>query len=113
MPLLVLTPLTFLGGTFYSLSMLAQPWRSMAMANPVDNPSQRVAMDLLRPFGRGYPHFRRADAGVFAGVHNGDRGHLPDGVSVKELKTRTCPSETTKRGTFLPLSEWPSNDGLV
>ncbi|WP_295639643.1 ABC transporter permease [Novosphingobium sp.] len=34
-PMLVLTPLTFLGGTFYSLSMLAQPWRSVAMANPV------------------------------------------------------------------------------
>lgn len=34
-PMLVLTPLTFLGGTFYSLAMLPQPWRSVAMANPV------------------------------------------------------------------------------
>lgn len=34
-PLLVLTPLTFLGGTFYSIDMLAEPWRSVALANPI------------------------------------------------------------------------------
>jgi ABC-2 type transport system permease protein len=34
-PLLILTPLTFLGGTFYSIDMLPDPWRSIAMANPV------------------------------------------------------------------------------
>lgn len=34
-PLLILTPLTFLGGTFYSIEMLPEPWRSIAMVNPV------------------------------------------------------------------------------
>lgn len=34
-PMLVLTPLTFLGGTFYSIDMLAEPWRTVALANPV------------------------------------------------------------------------------
>ena len=34
-PLLILTPLTFLGGTFYSIDMLPEPWRSIAMVNPV------------------------------------------------------------------------------
>lgn len=34
-PLLILTPLTFLGGTFYSIDVLPEPWRSVAMANPV------------------------------------------------------------------------------
>ncbi len=34
-PLLVLTPLTFLGGTFYSITMLAEPWRSVALVNPI------------------------------------------------------------------------------
>lgn len=34
-PLLILMPLTFLGGTFYSLDMLGEPWRSVAMVNPV------------------------------------------------------------------------------
>jgi len=34
-PLLILTPLTFLGGTFYSIDMLAQPWRTVALFNPI------------------------------------------------------------------------------
>jgi len=34
-PMLVLTPLTFLGGTFYSIDMLAQPWRTIAQFNPI------------------------------------------------------------------------------
>jgi ABC-2 type transport system permease protein len=34
-PLLILTPLTFLGGTFYSIDMLAEPWRTIALGNPI------------------------------------------------------------------------------
>lgn len=34
-PLLILTPLTFLGGTFYSIEMLPAPWRSIALVNPI------------------------------------------------------------------------------
>lgn len=34
-PMLVLMPLTFLGGTFYSIDMLAEPWRSIALFNPI------------------------------------------------------------------------------
>jgi len=34
-PLLVLTPLTFLGGTFYSIDMLGEPWRTVALFNPI------------------------------------------------------------------------------
>ncbi|SEQ73484.1 ABC transporter permease [Sphingobium sp. YR768] len=34
-PLLVVTPLTFLGGAFYSVHMLAQPWQTMTLFNPI------------------------------------------------------------------------------
>lgn len=34
-PLLFLTPLTFLGGTFYSIDMLPEPWDTIALANPI------------------------------------------------------------------------------
>ena len=34
-PMLVVTPLTFLGGAFYSIDMLAEPWRSITLFNPV------------------------------------------------------------------------------
>lgn len=34
-PLLIVTPLTFLGGTFYSIDMLPPFWRAVTLANPV------------------------------------------------------------------------------
>ena len=34
-PMLILTPLTFLGGTFYSIDMLGEPWRTIAQFNPI------------------------------------------------------------------------------
>lgn len=34
-PLLVITPLTFLGGTFYSINVLPPFWRTVALFNPV------------------------------------------------------------------------------
>ena len=34
-PLLIVTPLTFLGGSFYSIDMLPAPWRTITLFNPV------------------------------------------------------------------------------
>lgn len=34
-PLLILMPLTFLGGTFYPVSMLPEPWQTVTMINPI------------------------------------------------------------------------------
>ena len=34
-PMLVVTPLTFLGGSFYSIDMLPAGWRTVALLNPV------------------------------------------------------------------------------
>jgi ABC-2 type transport system permease protein len=34
-PMLIVTPLTFLGGAFYSVDMLAEPWRTVTLFNPV------------------------------------------------------------------------------
>ena len=34
-PSLVLTPLTFLGGAFYSIDMLPAPWRTATLLNPI------------------------------------------------------------------------------
>ncbi len=34
-PLLIMTPLTFLGGAFYSIDMLPEPWRTVSLFNPV------------------------------------------------------------------------------
>lgn len=34
-PMMVITPLAFLGGSFYSISMLPDPWKQIALGNPV------------------------------------------------------------------------------
>ncbi len=34
-PMLILTPLTFLGGTFYSIDLLQEPWRTITLFNPI------------------------------------------------------------------------------
>jgi len=34
-PMLIVTPLTFLGGAFYSINALGEPWRTITLFNPV------------------------------------------------------------------------------
>lgn len=34
-PTFVLTPLTYLGGVFYSIDLLPEPWRTLSLGNPV------------------------------------------------------------------------------
>jgi len=34
-PMLVITPLTFLGGAFYSVKALGEPWRTITLINPI------------------------------------------------------------------------------
>jgi ABC-2 type transport system permease protein len=34
-PMLVITPLTFLGGAFYSIDMLPPAWRTFSLFNPI------------------------------------------------------------------------------
>ena len=34
-PLMIVTPLTFLGGSFYSITMLPEPWQTISLFNPV------------------------------------------------------------------------------
>src|SRR5690606_32694681 len=34
-PMLIITPLTFLGGAFYSIEMLPEPWRTISLFNPI------------------------------------------------------------------------------
>ncbi len=47
-PIMVVTPLAFLGGSFYSISMLPQFWQKVALFNPVVYLDQRLPLELLR-----------------------------------------------------------------
>src|SRR2546425_10278607 len=57
-PLLVITPLTFLGGSFYSINVLPPVWRTISLFNPV--------IYLISGFR--WAFFETADVGVGVGV---------------------------------------------
>ena len=45
-PMLVVTPLTFLGGSFYSVNMLPSGWRTITLLNPVVYLISRLPLEL-------------------------------------------------------------------
>ena len=47
-PMLIVTPLTFLGGAFYSIDMLPPAWRTVALVQPGRLSDQRLSLELLR-----------------------------------------------------------------
>ena len=47
-PLLIVTPLTFLGGSFYSIDMLPPFWQTVDAVQPGGLPGQRLPLELLR-----------------------------------------------------------------
>ena len=47
-PLLVITPLTFLGGSFYSINVLPPIWQTVTLFNPVVYLVSRLPLELLR-----------------------------------------------------------------
>ena len=51
-PMLIVTPLTFLGGAFYSIDMLPPGWRTVTPLQPGRLPDQRLPLELLRHVGR-------------------------------------------------------------
>ncbi len=51
-PLLIITPLTFLGGTFYSVKMLPPFWQKVTLLNPVVYLISGISLELLRDLRR-------------------------------------------------------------
>jgi ABC-2 type transport system permease protein len=84
-PLLIITPLTFLGGSFYSIGMLPPIWQKVALFNPV--------VYLISGFR--WSFYGLADVGVgisvgmtlaFPGVPHRRMVDLQDRVSAEELR---------------------------
>ncbi len=57
-PILVITPLTFLGGSFYSISMLPEFWQNVSLLNPV----------LYLISGFRYSFYEVSDVSVFTSI---------------------------------------------
>ena len=90
-PSLVVTPLTFLGGAFYSIDMLPQPWRTVSLFNPVVylvsgfRWSFYGVGDVAR---RDEPRLRRGFHGAVPGVAVVD---LPHGLPSEAVKVDVSP----------------------
>ena len=78
-PLLIITPLTFLGGSFYSINMLPPLWRQLTLFNPV----------VYLVSGFRWSFYGHSDVGVgFSPVQRGDLVDLPDGLSPARVNRR-------------------------
>ena len=83
MPMLVITPLTFLGGTFYSIDVLPPAWQTVTLVQPGGVPDQRLSLELLRDRRRARRREPRDDGAVPRRVPRGRVVDLQDGHRLK------------------------------
>ncbi len=89
-PLLIITPLTFLGGTFYSTSVLPPFWRTVTLFNPLVYLISGLSLELLRHRRRQYRGEPGDDAVVPRDLHGDRLVVLQDRLSAEELdRTRS------------------------
>ena len=86
-PMLIITPLTFLGGAFYSVKALHEPFRTITLFNPVVHLDQRLPLELL--FGRRRAGLveRRRHPGDHRRLHGGDRLDVQDRLPAQAVSS--------------------------
>ena len=97
-PLLIVTPLTFLGGSFYSVNMLPPFWQTVTLFNPVVYLVSGLPLELLRTGGRQPVGEYRHDQLLPRGLPRDGVVDFQDGLPAKVLtrQTRIFP------GRFMP-----------
>ena len=85
-PMLVVTPLTFLGGAFYSIDMLPADLAHGRAVQPGRLPDQRLPLELLRHGGRRRGRQPGDDVRVPADLAGGGGLDVQDGVPAEEVK---------------------------
>ena len=83
-PMLVVTPLTFLGGSFYSVNMLPSGWRTITLLNPV--------VYLISGFRWSFYEIADVSVAVSVGMTLGLSGRL-HGRGVVDLQDRLSAEE--------------------
>ena len=89
-PLLIITPLTFLGGTFYSTSVLPPLWQTITLFNPVVYLDQRLPLELLRDRRRQRRRQPWHDAVLPRRLRRHHLVDLQDRLSSEELTGASC-----------------------
>ena len=87
-PSLVVTPLTFLGGSFYSIDMLPRRLAHDQPVQPGGVPDQRLSLELLRQVRRQRADQPRPGAGHHGGLLRGDFLDDPQRLAPEALKLR-------------------------
>ena len=86
-PLLIITPLTFLGGSFYSIDMLPPFWRTDHAVQSGGLSDQRLPLELLRYRRCQRRRQPRHDAGVPRHLHGHGMVDLQDRLPAEELRS--------------------------
>ena len=84
-PLLVITPLTFLGGSFYSVNVLPPFWQTVTLVQSGGLSDQRISLELLRRCRCRYRHQHRIHAGVPGGLPGRRVVDFQDRIPAEEL----------------------------
>ena len=84
-PMLIITPLTFLGGAFYSIDMLPPAWRTVTLFNPVVYLISGFRWSFYESSDVERGNQPGDDAGIFRALPECGRLDFQDRLSVKEL----------------------------
>ena len=107
MPLLIITPLTFLGGSFYSISMLPPVWQTVTLFNPVVYLVSGFRWSFFEHRRRERGREPRHDGRVPGRLPGGRVVDLQDGVPAEELNQRKARTTGGHKGRAVPC-EFPT-----
>ena len=101
-PLMVISPLTFLGGTFYSIDMLPPFWRNVALFNPDRLSGRRLSLGLLRHSRRRPGDQLRPDPDHAAGLRRRGGLDFQDRLSAANLSAFKRSGSGSREGPLGP-----------
>ena len=107
-PLLIITPLTFLGGSFYSIDVLPPSWRTVSLFNPVVYLVSGFRWSFFEIVRCRRRHQPRHDAGVSRHLPRGGVVDVPDRIQAEELSSVSCPGRAAQRETVALQNRDPS-----
>ena len=96
-PMLVVTPLTFLGGAFYSINMLPEAWRTFSLFNPVVYLISGFRWSFFGTRGRGRGDQPRDDPGIPRPRPRARLVDLPDRVPAESLSRPGAPPSLARQ----------------
>ena len=103
-PLLIVTPLTFLGGAFYSIDMLAEPWRTITYFNPVVYLINGFRWTFFGTADVPVGHEPCGDIRLLPGLPGHHLVDLPHGLSTKAVAAGKLPPGSATGGCACRIS---------